>query len=325
MTDAPRRLCRIALAAALLAGGASWAMPAAATAATLTVRDAERSAVAPQQMILAATRAGGRIVAVGERGVVLLSDDNGASFRQAARVPAQATLTSVSFVDAQTGFAAGHWGVVLRTDDAGETWRLLRSDTTVDRPIYAIAALGGGRGIAVGLWSLLLETRDGGATWQERSLPMPPGATRADLNLTSIFADGPALFVTAEGGKLLRSDDAGETWAYVETGYGGTFWTGTALRDGTLLIGGLRGTIYRSKDHGRSWQPATTDRRSSVTGFTQAADGTVLASALDGVLLTSRDNGASFASTQRDDRLALTTVLSRGAGVLLFSKRGVER
>lgn len=296
-----------------------------ADAATLTIRPAERTVFATQEMVLAAVRAGSRIVAVGERGVVLLSDDEGASFRQAASVPAQATLTSVSFVDARTGFAAGHWGVVLRTDDGGETWRLLRSDTETDRPIYAIAALGGGRAIAIGLWSLLLETRDDGASWQERQVPLPPGAARADLNLTSIFDDGQSLFVTAEGGKLLRSDDRGGRWTYVETGYGGTFWTGTALRDGSLLIGGLRGTIYRSGDHGHSWQPAATDRRSSVTSFAQAADGTVLASALDGVLLTSRDDGVSFVSTQRDDRLALTAVLARKTGVLVFSKHGVER
>ena len=34
----------------------------------------------------------------------------------------------------------------------------------------------------------------------------------------------------------------------------GLLWTGIALKDGTLLVGGLRGTIYRSTDQGRSWR-----------------------------------------------------------------------
>ncbi len=306
--------------------GASWVLAGSkgAGAATLAIHPAERTPFATTQMILAVARAGARIVAVGDRGVVLLSDDDGASFRQARFVPAQAALTTVAFADAHTGIAGGQWGILLRTDDGGETWRKLRSDLETDRPIFSVAYAGPDHAIAVGLWSLLLDTRDGGASWQERQLGPPPGSTRADLNLTCIFSNGHSLFITAEGGKLLRSDDQGASWAYVETGYAGTFWTGMMLRDGTLLIGGLRGTIYSSTDRGSTWRPVPTDRRSSVTGFAQTADGRVVASALDGVVLTSRDNGASFVSSQRDDRLALTAVLAGGpAGVVIFSKRGV--
>jgi photosystem II stability/assembly factor-like uncharacterized protein len=72
--------------------------------------------------MLAVTRAGERLVAVGERGTVLLSDDHGASWKQAA-VPVQVTLASVCFADAKTGWAAGHLGVILRSDDAGATWQ----------------------------------------------------------------------------------------------------------------------------------------------------------------------------------------------------------
>lgn len=325
----PSRVAGAALRrrAALLAG-ASWVLAASkgAGAATLAIHPAERTPFATTQMMLAVARAGTRIVAVGDRGVVLLSDDDGASFRQARLVPAQAALTTVAFADARTGIAGGQWGVLLRTDDGGETWRLLRSDLGTDRPIFSVTYVGPDHAIAVGLWSLLLETRDGGASWQERQLAPPPGSTRADLNLTCIFGNGRTLFITAEGGKLLRSDDRGASWAYVETGYAGTFWTGTVLRDGTLLIGGLRGTIYSSTDRGSSWRPVPTDRRSSVTAFAQTADGRVVASALDGVVLTSRDNGASFVSSQRDDRLALTTLLAGGpAGVVIFSKRGIAQ
>ena len=44
-------------------------------------------------------------------------------------------------------------------------------------------------GVAVGLWSLMLRTRDGGRTWEEAELPPPPGDTRADANLMSVFGD----------------------------------------------------------------------------------------------------------------------------------------
>ncbi len=73
-------------------------------------------------LLLAATRAGSRLVAVGEFGHVALSDDDGKTWRQAKVVPTQSTLTSIVFVDDKTGFAAGHDKTILTTADGGETW-----------------------------------------------------------------------------------------------------------------------------------------------------------------------------------------------------------
>lgn len=71
--------------------------------------------------VQAMARAGDRLVAVGERGVVLLSDDEGRHWRQAS-VPVSVTLTSLAFVDDKIGWAVGHGGVVLHSIDAGATW-----------------------------------------------------------------------------------------------------------------------------------------------------------------------------------------------------------
>ena len=71
--------------------------------------------------ILATARVGRRVVAVGERGVVLWSDDDGRSWHQ-AMVPVSVTLTSVSFVGEHVGWAAGHGAVILHTTDGGINW-----------------------------------------------------------------------------------------------------------------------------------------------------------------------------------------------------------
>jgi len=318
------RLWALLVLALLVSGPAS----AGAERPELSLRPAEIRAgeTAQRQVLLASARAGGRLVAVGARGTVLLSDDDGASFRQARSVPAQASLTSVSFIDARRGWAVGHWGVILTTSDGGESWEVQRSDIAADRPLFAIHAFSTDDAVAVGLWSLVLVTHDGGKTWTEQALPVPPGAKKADLNLFAAFPGrGGTLFVTAEGGQLLRSDDRGGSWVYVDTGYRGTFWTGLGLADGTLLVGGLRGTVYRSADGGRSWQPAVTSARSSVTHLVQAADGSVLGTALDGVSLVSSDGGRTFQASQREDRAALTTIQPTAAQPLVFSKQGILR
>ncbi|HJV25888.1 MAG TPA: YCF48-related protein [Aromatoleum sp.] len=296
----------------------------AAEGAGVVPRAAERSASASRSMILAATQAGQRLVAVGDRGVVLLSDDQGGSWRQAAKVPVNATLTGVSFADERNGWAVGHWGVILHTDDGGETWTSQRVETSEDRPLFAVHFSDAQHGTAVGLWSLLLRTADGGKTWDKVSLPPPPNDTRADRNLMHVFADRRgALFVVGERGTVLRSNDHGQTWAYQATGYRGSFWSGTSLPDGTLLIAGLRGSLYRSTDGGDSWHKVDTGTQSSITSILPLAD-RVLAVGLDGVTLESRDAGSSFEARQRPDRLSLTAgVATDPTHVALFSRAGI--
>jgi photosystem II stability/assembly factor-like uncharacterized protein len=285
---------------------------------------AQRVAHATQATLLAAARAGRRIVAAGDHGVVLLSDDDGKSFRQAKQVPVDCTLTALSFVDERQGWAAGHAGVVLHTEDGGETWALQRSEPQVDRPLFAIHFFDARRGVAVGLWSLILVTDDGGAHWQAVQPPVPEGAKKADLNLLGLFADAKGrLYATAERGMLARSDDLGRHWSYLTSGYKGSFWTGLALADGTLLAAGLRGSLYRSGDDGRSWVRIDARSTSSITALALAGN-EVIGVGLDGLLLRSRDGGASVSSEVRSDRLSLTALAVAADGrPVLFSRQGL--
>jgi len=88
-----------------------------------------------QRLLLAdATRAGNRIVAVGDRGYIVLTDDNGATWRR-ARAPATALLTAVTFLDTKSGWAVGHDSVILATADGGETWAQQFSAPSEQRPL----------------------------------------------------------------------------------------------------------------------------------------------------------------------------------------------
>lgn len=298
------------------------AQPAAATPLTLVA--AQHTDHASHAMLLASARAGARIVAVGDHGVVLLSDDNGKTFRQARTVPVDAALTGVSFVDARQGWAVGHWGVILHSEDGGETWTVQRSDVETDRPLFAVHFFDARRGVAVGLWSLVLRTEDGGRQWQTVSPPPPDGARKADLNLYGLFADSQArLYAAAERGKLLRSDDFGQNWVYLSTGYKGSLWTGLASADGSLFAAGLRGSLFRSVDDGHSGPAAATGSTSSISAMAQV-DRNLVAVGADGLLLRSSDGGKNFVTSPRADRLSLTAVIGAADGSeVLFSRQGI--
>ena len=77
---------------------ASWAADPAAVAdvnATEPVRAAEHAPLAARGLLIALAPAGERQVAVGDRGIIVLSDDRGATWTQAEYVPSQALLTGV--------------------------------------------------------------------------------------------------------------------------------------------------------------------------------------------------------------------------------------
>jgi photosystem II stability/assembly factor-like uncharacterized protein len=305
-------LCAAAL---LLAAGARADAPPA--------RPALVTPIAAQAMVLGAALAGPRSVAVGEHGIVMLSDDGGATQRQASSVPVRSLLTAVDFIDDKHGWAVGHHGVVLASHDGGESWQVQRRDVSTDRPLFAVHFFDARQGVAVGLWGLILVTDDGGKTWAEQAPPPAPNGRRADYNLLGLFADAHGrLFATAERGLLLRSDDRGHSWQLLETGYAGSFWTGAALDDGSLLAAGQRGNLYRSDDDGRSWQRVALNSKSSVTAIARhGAD--VLAVGLDGLVARSGDGGRTFATTVREDGMPLTAALHDAAhGWRLWSRRG---
>ena len=310
------------LLAVLLLGlaGAQAAGPIA-----LKVTPADRRAGALASGLLAAAQAGARVVAVGERGVVLLSDDGGRQWRQARSVPAAGTLTGVSFADARLGWAVGHWGLVLHTEDGGETWRIQRQDLEQDQPLLAVHFKDASNGVAVGLWSRVMVTQDGGQSWETiaDAVQHPTSPKPLDVNLYSLFPGrNGALYATAEQGLVLRSADMGRRWEVLSTGYAGSLWTGVALASGELLVGGLRGTLLRSADEGRSWQRVEHPGRSSITGLVQSASGEITGTALDGTVLSSKD-GRSIEARPTANRVGLTGALALGSGApLLITRNG---
>ena len=312
---------RIAFLLALMIQWPALAADPAATPAAGVFRDAPRIAKADKAPVLAAARAGKRIVAVGDYGIVILSDD-GKSFRQAKSVPTRSVLTSVFFTDDRRGWAAGHDGTVIASGDGGETWQVLREERGKERALLSVWFENAQHGFAVGQFGLVVETEDGGKSWKERRLV--DAGEAGERHLLQIFATaGGLVFVAAEGGGIFRSGDSGRSWQLIQTDNKGSFWTGLALADGSLLVAGMRGHVYRSSDAGLSWKEVPSTTQDSLTGIAQGNDGSVRLAGMAGTILTSKDQGRSFVASVRPDRVNLTAIADGMAGELLFSLAGV--
>jgi len=265
--------------------------------------------------------AGERLVAVGDRGVIVFSDDRGASWIQADSVPTQALLTGVCFIDARRGVAVGHDEVVITTADGGRTWQRTHYAPQAQRPLLDVWC-GGGQVIAVGAYSTYLTSADGGASWQETSFrPAPPPAaahpaqdgTRNDYHLNRIVsADAARLYIAAEAGHLYRSDDGGRTWMTLASPYAGSFFDVLPLGAQVVLAFGLRGNLYRSEDAGASWRRLDTHTVELLDGGARLADDAVAIVGLAGVVLVSGDGGRTFTLQQQAERAGLAAALGVG-------------
>ncbi len=302
--------------------------------------------LAHRTMLADLTRAGQRLVAVGERGHIILSDDEGNSWRQAS-VPVSVTLTAVCFADELNGWATGHRGAILATADGGETWNLQLDGNGVaaallkdaqardpqlvmsaerlvedgaDKPLLAIHCQSASQALAVGAFGMAVMTRDGGQSWQGLSAVLEATSER-HLNYLLEHDDG--LYIAGEMGGLFRLDQQGHAHNLDEP-YEGSFFALTDTRDGNLLAFGLRGHLFRSSDTGQSWQPVMLDATQSLTAGTRLPDGRVLITDVSGTGWLSDDNGHSFSRVRPERQYPFTALLPIADGrVLAVGQRGI--
>lgn len=327
----------LGLSGALL-GGASMAV--AQDVAKDELKPAIMSPKASKSLLLDVEYAGDRLVAVGARGHIVYSDDQGVSWSQAT-VPVRQLLTAVDFVDAKHGWAVGHDSLILNTTDGGETWKVQYRDPALDdtdedgfdlleKPLMDVWFRDTQTGFAVGGYGLFLRTDDGGQTWEDLSddIDNPDGF---HYNALSEIKDT-GLFLVGEMGTLYRSGDFGDTWETLtdSSPYDGSWFgvSGTGEQGG-VLAWGLRGNVYRSNDFGDTWEqvklrsPNNGPLGSTLAGGQLLNDGRVVLVGVGGVVAVSDDHGHSFSVTVRPDRVALANAAGlKDGGIVLVGQRG---
>jgi photosystem II stability/assembly factor-like uncharacterized protein len=264
-------------------------------------------------------RAGARIVAVGQRGHVMYSDDAGASWKQ-ARVPVSSDLVAVTFPSPTRGWAVGHDGVIVHTTDAGATWTRQLVGQRPENPFLDVWFADERTGFVVGAFNLILRTDDGGVSWQ-------PWLDRTDnpksLHLYAIRQAGGHVYVAGEQGLLMRLDPAAGRFRAVQTPYQGTFF-GVIGTPASVVAYGLRGNAVRSSDAGKTWHKVETGLQVGITGATEH-EGRLLLVSQAGHVLMSRDAGATFSPVKVERATPGAAIVGAGsASVVVAGPRGLR-
>lgn len=262
--------------------------------------------------------AGNRLVAVGERGFTLVSDNEGKDWR-AQGTPVDRTLTGVAFKDDKTGIAVGHGGTVIRTEDGGGRWVQVPLEEAGPDSLLGVTWLGEDHFITYGAFGLYFDSVDAGRTWQRRTVLNE----EFDRHISQVVTVGSSLVMTAESGTLLRSDDGGTTWSEIVSPYQGSYFGGLLTKTGAVLVFGMRGNVYRSTDLGATWTKIPIATTMSLMAGRQLSDGTLLLVGNAGLLASSRDDGQTLQLHWSPARKGLASFAQVGSRVVLVGETGV--
>ncbi len=266
-----------------------------------------------RMQLLDITRAGDRLVAAGERGVIIVSDDDGGSWRQAA-VPVSVTLTSLHFPQPELGWAVGHSGVILHSSDGGESWSLQFDGDAANRK-YLLWA----QQRVEELEQALAELEDDAAleelefALEEASFAVDDATDAIDTGPADPFLDVMFLnartgFAVGAYGMLYRTDNGGSDW---EIAIGGIdnpdrfhYYALAVDAGGRLYLSGEAGLLYYSSDSGSHWERVEDLYDGTLFGVAVQGD-QIYAYGLRGHVFRSADGGVSWEEVDNPERYSL--------------------
>ncbi|MBI3285797.1 MAG: photosystem I reaction center subunit IV [Burkholderiales bacterium] len=298
--------------------------PAIAASASAVAKDplalaARKSDKASRSLLLAATVAGKRMVAVGERGIVIYSDNQGKTWNQ-SDVPVSVTLTSVYFATPSKGWVAGHDGVILHSVDGGQTWKKQFDGNQANVMVLAEA-----------------ERRLRDADSASEQVKKVAAAALDDAKAAGEFGPSRPLFgiwfsndlegyVVGAFGQFFHTNDGGEHWeswaTRLDTPDGLHYNAISSTPGGLLTISGEAGKVYRSRDGGKTWQALDTGYRGQIYGVLGTPNGlggeALVAFGFAGHMFRSADGGVSWQALDKQTAKSLTCGIALPNGSLVL-------
>lgn len=209
-----------------------------------------------------------------------------------------------------------HGGIQISTD-GGETWTqpsgtgdAMAISASVEQPATLYQA---GH-------DLFLKSTDGGETWSEPGFGNLPGT---DIHGFTVVPESGWLYANIAGQGLYRSENEGESWAFVTSAAAGTMTLAAGPGSPAILYAlTMDQGLIRSNDGGNSWQPTAPVPGLSMSGlYVHPGSGNLYATGQEGVYL-STDQGESWTALGPDEPMALVAADSRDESTLMAVAQG---
>lgn len=266
---------------------------------------------------------GGRLVAVGERGTIAVSEDSGRSWQVTHKddeVPV--TLTDLTALNDQLLIAVGHDSVILRSEDAGMSWDVVMRDSELGEPLLGSWSDDGTEVFAYGSFGKFLVSKDAGKTFEQKELPI------YGEHLSAMAGDSEdTLILVGEMGLVLRSHDGGGSWEKLKPFYDGSLFGIAHLNSSRWVAYGMRGHVFFTSDNGDSWSPVDVGHELPLYGHAVSSSGKhMVIVGTAGVLVSLNDQGELLESGNMNGLGTLTSAVILPTGeIFVAGQRGLKQ
>lgn len=219
----------------------------------------------------------GRIIAVGDSGIIILSNDYGESW-QLIQSGTNERLWNLQMINNNLGWLVGEGATALKTTDGGFTW-LPQVTPLVGYPFYDVSFLDSLFGYITAWGGQILRTTDGGLSWIVRQ-----AGDQYTLGTIKAITKQKAVAL-GFAGKHVYTSDGGESWQF--RGYLGVTFRRMAFID-TLkgFAVGYTGS-FETTDGGFTWDLRLDIKSSKYIAFPSSEVGYL---AGDGLILEKTTN-----------------------------------
>lgn len=253
-----------------------------------------------------------RLAAIGENGLLLLSDDGGNQW-QKIDLPTAAELTDFISVSPSLTLIACADGSFLRSENIEAQWERVttHSSAYITRLFYDLDQ---NTLIALSAEGEILLSDDGGKLWAP--------VAHAHEYLTDIvqLSSNKKLLVSGANGTLLQSNNGGRTWSSLPSLTSTSIDGIMAITDTSIIAYGEGGLLLQSNDAGNSWTLIKEPITDFVHQLLQTSSDTWLAAGAKGLLINSSNHGQdwqSIASVQHQTDYFLSLISDKKSGALL--------
>lgn len=260
---------------------------------------------------------GSKGFAVGGFGLMLLSNDGGASWGE------QDAFTDVALLDVDCSASAN-----LIVGQAGRIYRQVGADiepmeSGTDNRLMSVAqSESGDLAVAVGAFGTILLLVDGGQEWQVSSVDwfeVLNDYVEPHLYDVSISAEG-VITVVGEFSLVLQSEDLGKTWIKRHSGDASLFAVSINAQGSGMAVG-QEGAILRTNNAGQTWQAAASPVDDSLLNVVLQNGDFVVAFGIRN-LIYSEDLGDNWVIAESTD---LNTGWYQGLQLARDTQTGVSR
>lgn len=194
--------------------------------------------------------------------------------------------SAVSFLDEQTGYISGAYGVVAKTTDGGLHW--VQKPTGVSWHFSDQSFVSPTVGWVVGQQGIMLKTTNGGESWTQQT-----SGTSSWLNYVC-FKDQNRGWAAGENGTIITSTNGGTTWSPQVSGTSATIEGGWFCSMAQGFMACNDGSVAKTLNGGANWTLQSVDGSKQLNAVSFPTSQVGWAVGIWGKILKTTNGGATW-------------------------------